>query len=413
MSERNLMDIIVNSSKAKDEKAKEETKQPEEVEENVSDDKKEAKAKEAPKEERVERHYVHSKNTIPDFLESAEKIPAYMQGLVAQHRRNMSSNSKLEEKDLLMAEGESVNVFKTNRGNLTMLKMRIEANNAPVYIPQNHAGASYRHLEDLIGQRRAIAIDQFVQTNEGEVDPEYILLGSIQQAEFVVMGTLFSAFDKDPEAVRKQVHEGVITQILERPAHYVEEDGKRIFVPDRSMVYFDYHGVSLGMREQDFYYRSQVKTLSQRAFIGEKIQFQITNIRKGDYRDSEVAQRDAKNGVDVPRGIRYYIDSTRLPLIPNPDDEIRKKLNDHTIFKAYIVRVDTGIKGILVEVAPRWWIKATLSPYSPVQPSPLDQAAHTPVTVRLDAIDFEHKSGRCTIIRFPKGVARAGISESM
>ncbi len=39
------------------------------------------------------------------------------------------------------------------------------------------------------------------------------------------------------------------------------------------MVYFDYHGVSLGMREQDFYYRSQVKTLSQRAFIGEKIQF--------------------------------------------------------------------------------------------------------------------------------------------
>ena len=182
MSEKNLMDIIVNSSKAKDEKAKEETKQPEEVEENVSDDKKEAKAKEAPKEERVERHYVHSKNTIPDFLESAEKIPAYMQGLVAQHRRNMSSNSKLEEKDLLMAEGESVNVFKTNRGNLTMLKMRIEANNAPVYIPQNHAGASYRHLEDLIGQRRAIAIDQFVQTNEGEVDPEYILLGSIQQA---------------------------------------------------------------------------------------------------------------------------------------------------------------------------------------------------------------------------------------
>lgn len=407
MSEKNLMDIIAGSSKeTEDKKAKEELKkETTKAEEDRTGTTNESFAE--------ERHYVHSKNTIPDFLEAAEKIPAYMQGLVAQHRRNMSSNSKLEEKDLLMAEGESVNVFKTAQGNLTMLKMRIEANNAPVYIPQNHAGAGYRHLEDLVGQRRAIAIDQFVQTNEGEVDPEYILLGSIQQAEFVVMGTLFSKFDKDPEAVRKQVHEGVITQILERPAHFVEDDGKRILVPNRSMIYFDYHGVSLGMREQDFYYRSQVKTLRQRAFIGEKIQFQITNIRKGDYRDSELAQKDAENGMNVPHGIRYYLTTTRLPLIPNPDDEIRKRLNDHTIFKAYIVRVDTGIKGILVEVAPRWWIKATLSPNSPVQPTPLDQAAHTPVTVRLDAIDFEHKSGRCTIIRFPKGVVRTGISESM
>lgn len=152
----------------------------------------------------AERHFERSNNTIPDFLESAEKIPVYMREFVAQHRRRMSSHSKLSEDDLLYAYGESVDTFKTANGNLTMLKMRIEANNAPIYVPMNHAGANYRYLEDLVGQRLKVAIDQFVQTNEAEVDAEYILLGSLQQAEFVIGGTQYSEYLMIPKLTVKR-----------------------------------------------------------------------------------------------------------------------------------------------------------------------------------------------------------------
>lgn len=357
----------------------------------------------------AERHFERSNNTIPDFLESAEKIPVYMREFVAQHRRRMSSHSKLSEDDLLYAYGESVDTFKTANGNLTMLKMRIEANNAPIYVPMNHAGANYRYLEDLVGQRLKVAIDQFVQTNEAEVDAEYILLGSLQQAEFVIGGTQYSEYLKDPQAYRKEVREGVITQIIERPERMIVEDGERKLIPNRSMVFIDYRGMTIGMREQDFYYRSLITPLHKRAFIGQKVKFMVTRIRKGDYRDSPTAQEDAKNGMNVPRGIRYFFDTTRLPLVPNPSDIVRKKLNHHTIFIAHIVRVDS-VKGILVEVAPKYWIKGVLPANSPVQPTALDATAHTPVAVRLTGIDFKTKSGTCQIMRFPKGVARPGIA---
>lgn len=384
---------------------------PSESDQNSNDTKSEKKEKvEDKKEERPKRNYVRSNNTLPNFLEDAEKIPAYMQDLVAQHRRRMSSHSVLTEDDLLYAEGESVNTFKTAQGNLTMLKMRIEANNAPIYVPMNHSGANYRHLDDLIGQRLKVAIDQFVKTNEGEVDAEYILLGSIQQAEFVIGGTIYSDYLKDADSVREKTREGIITQIIERPEREIVQDGKKVMLPNRSMIFFDYHGMTLGMREQDFYYRSLVTPLHKRAFVGQKIKFKITRIRKGDYRDSERAKEDAENGMAVPRGIRYYFDTTRLPFIQNPDDEIKRKLNEKTIFKGHIVRVDS-VKGILVEVAPKYWIKGYLPATSPIQPTQLDATVHTPVTVRLNYIDFKSKSGQCQILRFPRGVARAGISE--
>lgn len=355
-------------------------------------------------------HYERSNNQIPDFLKTAEKIPDYMQAELAQHRRNMSSHSKLTEDDLVYAEGESVDTFKTSNGPLTMLKMRIEVNNAPIYIPINHAGVNYRHLDDLVGQRLKVAIDRFVQTNEGEVGAEYILLGSIQQAEFIIGGTIYSQYLKDKDAVRDVVREGVITQVIYLPEREIEQDGERVTLPNRSAVFVDYHGMTIRIKEDQFHYRSLITPLTQRAFIGEKIKFRFTMISKGDYRDTETAKKDVENGIPVPKGIRYFFVATRLPFVQNPNNKIRARLNHKTVFKAYIVRCDP-IKGILVEVAPSWWIKGYLPANAPVQPSQLDATYHTPVVVRLNFVDFTTKSGQCQIIRFPKGVVRRGISE--
>ena len=372
----------------------------------------ESKKSESTKSEKRTSKFVHSSNEIPEFLKAAEKIPSYMQEFVAQHRRRMSSNSKLRNEDLLLAEGESVSVFKTSlngkRINLPMLKMRLVDNNAPIYVPINHAGQNYRHLDDFIGRRKKVAIDRFVQTNEGEADSEYILLGSIQQAEFVIGGNLYSEFLKDPDKVKDEVREGTVTQIIERPAHKDEETGE--WVPNRSTVFIDYNGLTVGMPESYFHYVSQVTPLSQRTFVGQKVKFSILNITKGDYRDSPAAKQDAEAGMEVPHGIRYYIDITRLPFIPNPSDEIRRKLDNKTTFKARIVGVDP-VKGILVEVAPSWQIKGYLPATSPIQPTGFDAYKHTPVTVRLNFVDFKNRSGQCQIIGFPQGVARAGISD--
>ncbi|MFD1287873.1 MULTISPECIES: hypothetical protein [Lactobacillus] len=356
--------------------------------------------------------YESGDNTIPDFLSKAEKIPSYMQEEVAEHRRRMNSQSSLSEEDLVEAEGESVNTFKIGTKNLTMLKMRIYENNAPIYIPMNHAGTYYRHLDDLVGQRKKVAIDQFVQTNEGEADSEYILLGSIQQAEFTVGNPLYNQYIKEPKQVTSKVREGVITRIVEIPEKIIDSNGERKVVPPRDIVFFDYHGISLSMRGNDFCYLSRVEPLSKRAFIGQKIKFSITRVIKSDYRESQRAKDDVETGLSVPRGIRYIINTTRLPFIPDPADEIRNKLNSRTVFKAYIIGVDP-VKGILVEVAPGWSIKGDLSGRSPFKPTSLDAAKHTPVTVILTGINFKTRSGRCTIIKFPQGVARTDISKMM
>lgn len=405
MPEKNLMQMINESSKQEEKKIeKDEIKQ--------SDEKIEAPKEEKPRSLsiRADHNYVRSNNEVADFLETAEKIPNYMQEEIAKYRRSMSSHSKLTEDDLLYAEGETVETYRFNNTKMTMLKLRIELNNAPIYVPMNHAGANYRYLDDLVGQRLKVAVDHFVQTNEGEVDAEYILLGSIQQAEFIIGGILFSQYEKDKDKVRDEVHEGTITQVIYLPEREVERDGERITLPDRSRVFFDWHGMTITMSEQNFHYRSLITPITERAFIGQKIKFKFTRIRKGDYRDTETAKADAENGIPVPKGIRYFFDTTRLPFIPNPDNKIRTLLNHKTVFKAHIVRCDP-VKGILVEVAPRWWIKGYLPANAPVQPSPLDATYNTPVAVRLNYVDFKTHSGQCQILRFPKGVVRKGISE--
>lgn len=360
----------------------------------------------------VERHYTKGSNTVPAFLESAEKVPSRLQEALAAKKRSTSDRySELTEDDLLYAEGETVETFNTGNETIKMLKMRVIENDAPIYVPVNYAGANYRNLESFIGRKVRVGITRFVQTNEGEVGAEYIALGSIQEAEFIVAGRLYSQYLKDPDAVKNEVREGTVVQILERPNERIERDNRSITIY-KSIVFVDYKGITLGIRESDFHYPSLVKPLSERVFIGQKIEFRITRIRKGDYQDSESVKADAEEGHPVPQGIRYYVDTSRLSFLKNPDTDIREKLNSKTVFKANIVAVD-AVKGILVEVAPFWRIKGYLPASFPQKPTKLDEIEHTPVTVRLNKIDFKTKSGQCQILRFPQGVARAGISDQI
>lgn len=360
----------------------------------------------------VERHYTQGTNTVPSFLESAEKVPSRLQETLAAKKRSTSDrSSELTEDDLLYAEGEAVETFNIGNESIKMLKMRIIDNDAAIYVPINYAGANYRNLESFIGRKIRVGITRFVQTNEGEVDAEYIALGSIQEAEFIIAGRLYSQYLKDPDAVKNEVREGTVVQILERPNEYVERDNRKITLY-KSIVFVDYNGITLGIRENDFHYPSLVRPLRERVFIGQKIEFRITRIRKGDYQDSESVKADAEKGNAVPQGIRYYVDTSRLSFLKNPDTDIREKLNSKTVFKAHIVAVD-AVKGILVEVAPFWRIKGYLPANSPQKPTKFDEIEHTPVTVRLNRIDFKTKSGQCQILRFPQGVARTGISDQI
>lgn len=86
--------------------------------------------------------------SYPFFLDAAEKIPFELQGFVADYKRKI--NYELTPDNLLWAVGEEVSNFEIRKGLIMpVLKMRLEENQAPVYVFANQVGSNYPHLDSF------------------------------------------------------------------------------------------------------------------------------------------------------------------------------------------------------------------------------------------------------------------------
>lgn len=330
---------------------------------------------------------------FPNFMEVAERIPYRNQADVADIMRRLRDN--LSSENLIDAIGEQATVYRLRNRQVPMLVMRLK-NGSAVYVPISEIGSSYRHIEFLVGKVYKIAITNFVETGDLDQDqnPEYIVMGSIRQAEFVIGRELFREFTQAQNAEDTsfvdQTREGVITDVVD--------------TVDLQMIFFKYRGMSLAMYANDYDYMSYTKPLHTIAKAGEPIRFKISNIRQGRFEDADSVQNDINNGRPTPRGIRYFVRTSSLDFRTNPVDKVRALEKSRAAFIARMVRYNP-IKGILVEIAPGWWIKGILSNESPLKPTIDDGFANTPVTVRIEQLNYKNRTGKCRIISFPQGLA--------
>lgn len=332
--------------------------------------------------------------TYPDFMKEAEKVSFADQSEVAEYKRAISAN--LSEDNLVNATGEESTIFQLGDKLVPMLKMRLP-NGAPIYIPVNEAGNNYRHLDALVGKTLKIAVTTFDETNtrDEEGHAEYVALGSIRQAEFVIGGILFSEYQNDQEngddSFTEETRHGIVSEVIDTPR--------------LQMIFIDYRGMSIPMYARQFTYMTYMQPLSDLVHIGDNIRFKISQITKVKYEDMRSVKEDINRGRQTPKGLRYLIRTTSLPFRESPDGKVRRLLSSNSTFIAHIVRYDP-IKGIYVEIAPGWTIKGVLPTFSNYHPSINDEVAHTPVTVRITSLDFDNRWGRCSIISFPQGVAK-------
>lgn len=333
----------------------------------------------------------NKKDDYPYFMDAAEKLPRESQNLVAKYKRLIKGD--LSSDNLLWATGEEVTTFKIKQGLvMPVLKMRIDNDNAPVYIFASQAGANYRHLENFIAQHVKISILTLAKTDsyDEEGNHRYIALGSIQQAEFTINGEMYKDYVADPDKFKSQDRVGIVTQVIETPSF--------------GFVSFQYQGVELGMLAKNFYYQSFTRPLSQVAKIGMKIKFRVTDIKRVNYEDQAGIKEDMQKGYPTPKGMMYQVMTTRLPFLESPDASVIRRFKEKTEFTAHIVGVDS-VLGILVEIAPGWQIKGYLSSKAPFEPSVQDARNHTVVVVRILSLNTEKRMGKAAILRFPMGVA--------
>lgn len=343
---------------------------------------------------------------VRDFVEAAESVPEEKLGDLARHRRSM--NADLTEEDLLTGDAESLEYFKFAGQDVPMLKLRLKKSGLPVYVPQNVAGANFSHMETFIGHSYSVAITDFVNVNEGEVNAAYIILASIQQAEFVVKGELYRDLASTNNAIHEQAvqekREGVVTGLIR--LNNVGGNGQRVPEINHWLVFFEYKGVQFSIPARNYAYLSTIKPVQDQIQIGDHFYFRATEAAKKDFRtDNSAAKRAVESGREAlaPKGIYYDVNATALPFRANPDDDLRVKLNHGTVFLAHVAAYNS-IRGLLVEVAPGWVIKGFMGPrFSGINLGDLDVADHTAVTVRLNRLDFRHHVGQCEVVAFPQG----------
>lgn len=330
----------------------------------------------------------------PKFIDSSEKIPYNLQNDIADYKRQFSREPN--QNSLVEGMGEETGTWSFNGQNIIMLKLRLE-NMAPIYVPLTEIGSQYKHIDVLVGKTLKLAVTDFIATDTYDDDghPEFVALGSVQKAEEIISRELMAEYEESQKTDGKFTKEkriGVITDVIDTDA--------------LQMIFFSYKGISLAMYANDFYYRTFAKPLTKVAHIGDRFPFQITSIEKTSYEDLTIVEKNKNGGRFTPKGDRYFIRTTSLPFKENPIDRVKRLEQTRSAFIARIVQYNP-IKGIVVEIAPGWWIKGKLSVDSPYEPSEYDAVAHTPVSVRIQSLNYEKRRGVCRIIAFPRGVARS------
>ena len=135
-------------------------------------------------------------NSAPDFLQSAERIPFSLQEEVMDWRRRL--NNALIPENLVYATAVEATNYRYEGKDLYMLKMEL-ANGAPIYIRPKEAGNNFLHISSTIGQTIKIAVDELIavpDSVDAEGHQEYIAMGSIRQAEFVIAGVIYQQLGK-------------------------------------------------------------------------------------------------------------------------------------------------------------------------------------------------------------------------
>lgn len=325
----------------------------------------------------------------PDLLESAEKVNVEQQDFLVKSRRAFKQGDLA--KGMIYATGEEVTTFSINGMHMPMLKMRVEENNSAVYVPLPEMGANYRHSASYIGQRKKIVLGEFVEAGTDDLgNPLYIAYASIKMVENTLGGIIYKQFQDDPDAVKNQDRIGIITEV--------------VATDNMNMIFFDYQGISLTMLERDYHYRSYLHPLVEDAHVGDKIKFKITNITKDDYTDMASVREDREAGKVTPEGERYYIETSRLSYLPSPDEKVRELAEHQSYFLGRVVNWNP-IKGVIVEIAPGYWLKGFITPGSHINFSMNDVIHHTKVVVVINRINMKTRSGQVYIRSCPDGVA--------
>lgn len=353
--------------------------------------------------------YATDKHEEGDFLQTAEAVSEDKLGDLMRLRHDMSND--LSEENLVTGVAETLETFTySGRKNVPMLKVRLKSSGLPVYVPRNLAGVNFNHMEVLIGHTLSVAIMSFVNINEGEADPNYIIIASIQQAEFVVKGRLYSELtstrgDEAKNAIAEK-REGIVTGMI-RLNNMSNSDGSPQSEVFHWLVFFEYKGVQFSMPAYNYNYFSFAKPISSQIRVGEHFYFHFTRATKKDFlKDNSAAKREVKSGDsrNVPQGIYYDIDATALSYRTDPAEDLKRKLKQGTVFLGQVVGFN-NVRGLLVEVAPGWVIKGYMDSYrfADAGLGDLDVAHHTPVTVRLRRLDLKRRRGQCEVVAFPQG----------
>lgn len=327
----------------------------------------------------------------PNFFENAERVDVDQQTYLAESRRAFKNGDL--QKGMIYAVGEEETIWTVAGRSVPMLKMRVEENNSAVYVPLPEIGANYRHSASYIGQRKKVVIGDFTDVGKDKLgNPLFVVYASIKQVENTLGDIIYKQFQEDPDAVKNQDRLGIITEVV---------TGENV-----NMVFFDYQGISLTMLERDYHYRSYLHPLSEDARVGEKIKFKITNIVKDDFKNMPSVQEDEKLGKIVPEGERFYIQTSRLSYLPSPDEKVRKLAEQHSYFLGRVVNWNP-IKGVIVEIAPGYWLKGFITAGSNIHFSMNDVIKHTKVVVVINRIDMKRRTGQVYIRSCPDGVAPA------
>lgn len=344
-----------------------------------------------------------------NFFETAESVLESNLGSLNERKRRMADrNRTLSEEDLVYAVAESVETYADSQGNESpMLKLRTLENGAPIYVSQRVAGANYNNMDVMVGHRFAVAIVNFEDVTsqdqlEAGGDHSYIVSGSIQQAEFIIKGRLYAQLNDDNESVRREAmeekREGVVTGL----ARLTNRDNGS----ERWVVYFEYRGCQFSIPAERYTYLSLTKSVPEQIHIGERFAFSITRAFRNKYEDNPRVKRllaDEHTKYTVPTGYYYDINVSALRFRPSLRQALQSKLDHNSAFVARVVAYNE-VRGLIVEVAPGWTIKAYIpNRFTYVHLGDKDVAYHTPVTVRLTSIDFDARRGRCEVVGFPEG----------
>lgn len=253
-------------------------------------------------------------------------------------------------------------------------------------------------LPALVGKKVKVVITDFIEAYDGKYNDDknrYVVLGSLVYAQNMIADCLYEQYLKDKDAFLNQVRKASVFHVIS--------------MDSLVGVVLNYQGFHFLMLEIDYRFHTSLKPLIKDAPIGKNVEFKFTSFDIDDnYSDGK--HTDNQN--------KYKVRASRVATLPNLNERIHAFYLSEAKISAYIVEVDP-VKGILVEIAPGWQLKATPVDYMQDQKfSALDAFKHTQVTVQIKEIEFDFNNtnpsyiadkhnyrGHCVILSAPNGVA--------